>query len=242
MALRKAREGEQLVAGLFQAVGDGLAFQPPFADERLAFRFDLLLRRSVDHILVVVRDFLVQPLRRMGQQIAMLMHRAALNRHIGPQRGERVLEPRRAVDDDEFRRLQSALDKIVEQRPPGGLALSAHVLDRKQNFLPDLSHASATRSEIEVAFLSSRTRTTVPSRMRRMIGSAASERAFQASKSPFTLRQVRLTTSLPTAPAKPISTRGALGAWRRLHSRSPCVVRSAAATRRHPAPLPASSR
>src|ERR1700730_1420401 len=61
---------------------DGLAFQPPFADERLAFRFDLLLRRSVDHILVVVRDFLVQPLRRMGQQIAMLMHRAALDRDV----------------------------------------------------------------------------------------------------------------------------------------------------------------
>ena len=35
---------------------------------------------------------------------------------------------------------------------------------------------------------SSRTRTTVPSRMSRTIGSSASERAFQASQSPFTLR------------------------------------------------------
>src|SRR6185312_5748533 len=35
----------------------------------------------------------------------------------------------------------------------------------------------------------------------RAIGSSRSERAFQASQSPFTLRQVRLTTSLPTGPA-----------------------------------------
>src|SRR4051812_37294029 len=47
---------------------------------------------------------------------------------------------------------------------------------------------------------SSRTRTTVPSRIRRMIGSSVSERAFQASQSLFTLRQVRLTVSLPTVP------------------------------------------
>jgi len=36
--------------------------------------------------------------------------------------------------------------------------------------------------------------------MRRTIGSSASERAFQASQSLFTLRHVRLTVSLPTAP------------------------------------------
>ena len=42
LAWRKAREGEQLVASLLQAVGDGGAFQVPFANERLSFRFDLL--------------------------------------------------------------------------------------------------------------------------------------------------------------------------------------------------------
>ena len=52
-----------------------------------------------------------------------------------------------------------------------------------------------------MAFLSSRTRTTVPSRMSRTILSSFSERAFHASQSLFTLRHVRLTTSLPTAPA-----------------------------------------
>jgi hypothetical protein len=59
---------------------------------------------------------------------------------------------------------------------------------------------STTSSEIEVALRSSRTRTTVPSRIRRTIGSSASERLFQASQSLFTLRQVRLTVSLPTVP------------------------------------------
>ena len=53
-----------------------------------------------------------------------------------------------------------------------------------------------------MAFRSSRTRTTVPSKIRRMIGSAANERAFQASQSPFTFRHTRLTVSLLTAPPK----------------------------------------
>src|SRR5712691_2467604 len=57
-----------------------------------------------------------------------------------------------------------------------------------------------TSSEMAVALRSSRTRTTVPSRMSRTIGSSASERAFHASQSLFTLRQTRLTVSLPTAP------------------------------------------
>jgi hypothetical protein len=43
---------------------------------------------------------------------------------------------------------------------------------------------------------SSRTRTTVPSRIRRMIDCSANERAFPASQSPFTSRQTRLTISL----------------------------------------------
>ena len=41
---------------------------------------------------------------------------------------------------------------------------------------------------------------TVPSSIRRTIGSSASERLFQASQSHFTLRQTRLTMSLLTAP------------------------------------------
>ena len=125
----------------------------------------------------------------------MLVHRAALDRHVAPERGKGFLETSRAIDNDEFRRLQAAIDEIVEERPPSRLALPAH-----STFWPSCRTPSARRSEIDVAFLSSRTRTAVPSRMSRMIGSPASDLAFQASQSPFTLRQTRLTVSFPTAP------------------------------------------
>ena len=130
-----------------------------------------------------------------------MVHGAALTAMSGPQRRHRLFEARRAVDDDQLRRSQSAPDEIVEQRTPGRLAFPAHALNREQHLLAVGAHASATSNEIEVALLSSRTRATVPSRISRTIGSSASERAFQASQSPFVLRQTRLTTSLPTGPA-----------------------------------------
>src|ERR1700719_1818452 len=136
----------------------------------------------------------------MREKVAMLVHRAALNRDIGPQHSQRRIQPRGAVDDDEFRRLQATFDKIVEERSPGCLAFAAHILDRQRIFWPSCRTPSATSSEMDVAFRSSRTRTTVPSRINRTIGSSASERPFQASQSPFTLRQPRLTVSFPTAP------------------------------------------
>ena len=68
-------------------------------------------------------------------------------------------------------------------------------------FWPSARTPSSTSNEIEVALLSEPTRATVPSRISRTIGCSASERAFQASQSPFVLRQTRLTTSLPTGPA-----------------------------------------
>ena len=132
----------------------------------------------------------------------MLVHGAALDSHVGPQRRQRLFEARRAVDDDQLRRSQSAPDEIVEQRTPGRLAFPAHALDHEQHLLAVGAHAKRhEQQQIEVALLSSRTRATVPSRISRTIGSSASERAFQASQSPFVLRQTRLTTSLPTGPA-----------------------------------------
>ena len=41
------------------AVGDGAAFPPPFADEGFPPRFDLGPRRGVDHVAIVVGDFLM---------------------------------------------------------------------------------------------------------------------------------------------------------------------------------------
>ncbi|MGY3146513.1 hypothetical protein ACVWYQ_003512 [Bradyrhizobium sp. USDA 3397] len=51
---------------------------------------------------------------------------------------------------------------------------------------------------MEIALRWSRTRTTVLSRSSRTIGSSVSKRAVQSSRSLFTLRQARLTVSLPT--------------------------------------------
>ena len=110
-------------------------FRRHFADERLAPGLDLAARRCVDHVAVVVRDFLVQALRGMGEEIAMLVHGAALDSHVGPQRRQRLFQARRAVDDDQLRPRQSAPHEIVEQRAPGRLALTAHALDRQQHFL-----------------------------------------------------------------------------------------------------------
>ena len=55
--------------------------------------------------------------------------------HLRPQRRQRLLQAGRAVDDQEFGRLQPAGDQVVKQRPPGGLALAAHVLRGEQHFL-----------------------------------------------------------------------------------------------------------
>ena len=49
----------------------------------------------------------------------MLMHRTPLDQHVAPEHGESFVEARRAINDDEFRRLQDAGNEIVEKHPPG---------------------------------------------------------------------------------------------------------------------------
>ena len=61
-------------------------------------------------------------------------------------------------------------------------------LSASNTFWPSSRTPRTTSNDIEVALRSSRTRTTVPSRISRTIGSSASERAFQASQSAFTFR------------------------------------------------------
>jgi len=58
-------EGEQPISGFLQAVGNGPAFQPPFADERFAAGCDLLRCAGIDHVVVIGRDFVVQTLREV---------------------------------------------------------------------------------------------------------------------------------------------------------------------------------
>src|SRR3954451_23137961 len=95
------------------------------------------------------------------------------------------------ITDDQIRDLAASASLL----PPMFLAA-------RSTFCPSRRTPSTTSSEIAVALRSRRTRTTVPSRMRRMIGSADRSRRVQASQSLFTLRHTRLTTSLPTAPPK----------------------------------------
>ena len=140
LARRQAGKGEETVARLLQAVGDGAMLEPPFAQESLAARGDLLRRRRVDHVVVVRRDLLVQPLRRMGQQVAVLVHGAALNRHAAPHRIHRLLQPRRTVEDQERGAPQAALEEVVEDRPPRLGALAAHALGGEQHFLAVRPH------------------------------------------------------------------------------------------------------
>ena len=63
---------------------------------------DLLGRRRVDHVGVVGGDLLMQALGGMREQVPVLVNRAALHRHAVPDGGNRLVEPRRAVDDEEL--------------------------------------------------------------------------------------------------------------------------------------------
>src|SRR5215468_356493 len=138
----------------------------------------------------------------VSEQVAVLVDRTALRRHVAPEGGQCLLQPSAAVDDQELWLAEPALNEILENGAPRLAGLAAHILGGQQHFLASSRTPSTTSSTIAVAFRSSRTRTTVPSRIRRMIGSSANERAFQASQSPFTFRHTRLTVSLLTAPPK----------------------------------------
>ncbi len=61
------------------------------------------------------------------------MHRATLDRHVGPRAPPAPFRGRRTINDDQLRTRQSALDEIVEQRRARQrLAFPAHGLDRQQ--------------------------------------------------------------------------------------------------------------
>src|ERR1700674_2067786 len=77
----------------------------------------------------------------MGEKVSVLVNRAALHRHSIPDRGNGLVEPRRAVDDEEFGTPQPALDEIVQHRAPGLGTLAAHALDREQHLLAIVAHA-----------------------------------------------------------------------------------------------------
>jgi len=120
----------------------------------------------------------------------VLVHGAALNRHVdkAPRAPYKVGNCHQQY---EFRVLQTRATEIIEQSPPGRFAFPTHVLVASNTFWPSLRTPSATSSEMAVAFLSRRTRTTVP--IKNKADDAHGERAgrFQASQSPLVLRQTR---------------------------------------------------
>ena len=135
MPRRIAQEGEQPLPRLFQAVRHAPAAEPPLGQEGLALLAHLLGVFGVHHVGVVGLDLVVQRLRRMGEEVALLVHRAALHRNIAPQAGQRRLQALAAVYDQKLRRLQATAGKVLQDMAPGRLGLPAHVLDREQNLL-----------------------------------------------------------------------------------------------------------
>src|ERR1035437_4708764 len=137
----EAREGEQAVSCLLQAVGNSAVLEPPFADEGLAADLYLLGCRRVDHVVVIRGDLVMQALGCMREKISVLVNRAALHRHAVPDSGDGLVEPRRAVDNEELGPPQPAPKGIVEDSAPRLGALAAHALDREQPLLAVRAHA-----------------------------------------------------------------------------------------------------
>src|SRR6478752_10716506 len=90
---------------------------------------------------VIRSDLVMQPLGGMCEQVPVLVDRAALDRHAVPDGGDSLVEPRRAIDDEEFRTPQPAIDEVGEDSAPGLGALAAHALDREQHLLAVLAHS-----------------------------------------------------------------------------------------------------
>ena len=67
------------------------------------------------------------PLGSVGQQVAVLVNRAALGRHVAPEGSQRLLQPGPAVDHQELRLTQPAPDEIVENGAPRLAGLATHV-------------------------------------------------------------------------------------------------------------------
>jgi hypothetical protein len=112
LAGRQAGEGEEAVA----TVDNGTMLEPPLANEGLAARLDLLGRGGVDHVGVIGVDVLVQALGRMREQIPVLVNRASLHWHAVPDRGDRFVQPRCTIDDEELGRRKFNIGRNI---PPG---------------------------------------------------------------------------------------------------------------------------
>ncbi len=161
----------------------------------------LLRGLRVDHVAVVIADLVMQALRGVAQQVAVPVDGAALDRQIlTPERGERGLKARRAVDDDELRPPETACVEVGQEPAPCRGALSAHLSYGKQHLMAVPAHADGGQHGYF------RRLSVDPGLYHRAVQDQADDvpmarlRAHQASQSDLTRRQARLTTSLLTAP------------------------------------------
>ena len=128
--------------GFLEAVGDRLAFEPPFAKECLAAGFALRRGFGIDHVAVILGQFVMHMLGSMAEKVAMLVHGAPLDRQgLAPERDKRGLKAGSTVDDDELGPSETTRIKVIEEGPPSGLALAAHFPDGKKHLLVVLAHA-----------------------------------------------------------------------------------------------------
>ena len=95
----------------------------------------------------------MQPIRRVGEQVAMLVHSAALDRRVRPKRRERLIEAGAAIDNDQFRSSQAARDQVVEQSPPSRFALPTMFLIASSTFCPSTRTPNAISSQMDVALV-----------------------------------------------------------------------------------------
>src|SRR5665213_3653286 len=109
--------------------------EPPFSEKCLAASRYLLRRRGIDNVVVICGDLVVQALRGMGEQVSVLVDRAALHRNAVPDGCNGFVEPWCAIDDEELGTPQPTLDEIVQRRAPCLGAFAAHALDREQDLL-----------------------------------------------------------------------------------------------------------
>src|SRR6202040_3277904 len=103
----------------------------------LILRLNSSCSRSIALVVRTLRHWL----GGMGEHVPVLVDRAALDRHAVPDGGDGLVEPRRAIDDEEFRTPQPAIDEVSKDSAPGLGALAAHALDREQHLLAVLAHA-----------------------------------------------------------------------------------------------------
>ena len=183
------------------------ALRPPLARERLAAGLHAGGGLGAGHVAPGLGQLVMEPLRRVREQVAALVSRAPLDRDVGPHgtsdhgaasAASSPGAPSTTTRPGAFRprRVMSSRKAVQAGAPSPPMVLSA-----SRVFWPSRRTPTATSSERAVALRSILARTTVPSRIRRTMSSSPRSRAFRASQSVRTLRHARLTTALPTAPS-----------------------------------------